>query len=100
MAPMSDMDSLDDGSNNSDEPNDMSSPKRHGPFNPTLFKFKREDYNYEQEDYRQKFVSHLGTDRVAINKQLVELVYLQVLGRFKKGEKTVSRVINYLLTIY
>ena len=47
MAPMSDMDSLDDGSNNSDELNDTASPKRQGPFNPTLFKFKREDYNYE-----------------------------------------------------
>ena len=93
MAPMSDMDSPADGSNNSDELNDTASPRRHGPFNPTLFKFKREDFNYEQENYREKFVSHLGTDRVAINKQLVELVYLQVLGRFKKGEKTVSRVI-------
>ena len=46
----------------------MASPKKQIPFNATRYRFKKEDYNYEQEDYKKKFISHLGTDRLAINK--------------------------------
>ena len=65
-------------------------------FDPSAYKFKKPDYNYKQEQYKQRFIDHLGAHKNEINKQLVELCYMQVLNRFKK-EGEVSRSISDLI---
>ena len=72
------------------EPAGGAKKKRKPSFQPSAYRFRQPGYNMEQEHYKQQFFDHLGADKYKISKQLVELVYVQVLGRFKKGERTVS----------
>ena len=69
-------------------------------FDPSAYKFKKPDYNYQQEMYKQRFMTHLDANKAEINKQLVELCYFQVLNRMKKeGEVSdISDPINFNFT--
>ena len=66
--------------------------KKKKAFNPSIYRFKRKDYNFKQEAFIESFYEHKKADKVKINQRLVEQTYLQVLHRFEK-EKKVSIII-------
>ena len=58
-------------------------------FKPGVFKFKTkpEGLNVEQEEFKKAFYHTKNANRDKINKQLVELTYMQVMNRLKKEKK-------------
>jgi len=63
-----------------------------GLFNPEIYRFKKPEYNAQQELFKQQFYEHNKANKSKINKQLVEQTYLQVLNRFEKEKKVSNKV--------
>lgn len=69
-------------------------------FNPEIYRFKKPEYNAQQELFKQQFYEHNKANKSKINKQLVEQTYLQVLNRFEKEKKVSISVRNFELVYF
>ena len=53
----------------------MKKKKARAEFNPEMYKFKRSDYNFTQENFKKQFYEYNRANKAQINKRLVEATY-------------------------